>query len=167
MGRLSILITSIVVLGSMPAKADPTQYICMPDQSTGLHYDKTSKAWTQAVFSPAEKYILRKLGENDWSGEYKELLTWKKGFLPNWAFFKVGTKLPYAICAVSPDPVGSGDFHCETIVADLDFDKNSGRFQVYYRGGYISQPFWEKYPSDVLPKVPDDVFVEVGRCDAI
>lgn len=166
MMRLSVVVASFIALGSMSAKAETSQYLCIPDQSTGLHYDTTAHAWTLMAFSPGEKYILRKLTDSDWSGEYKELLAWKKGH-PNWAFFKVGNKLPYAICTTSSDIIGNGDFHCDTIVSELDFDKDSGRFQVYYRGGYIAQPFWEKNPSNLRPKSTDDVFIEVGRCEAI
>jgi hypothetical protein len=70
------------------AQADPSQYLCTAERSVGLHYDQQAKAWAPQPFVPNDKFIFRRLNDED----HKH---W-----PNaaWGFFKFGETWPTALC---------------------------------------------------------------------
>jgi hypothetical protein len=43
------------------AHADPSQYLCIVEHASGLHYDPRANSWTPQVF-------LRRLNDEDWRG---------------------------------------------------------------------------------------------------
>jgi hypothetical protein len=50
------LMTSLALLAiPIAATAEPDQYLCVVEQSTGLHYNQQLKQWTPQEFSAARK----------------------------------------------------------------------------------------------------------------
>ena len=164
--RASTLIVGVVVLGIQPACAEPSEYLCTPTHSVGLHYDESSRVWTGRAFTPSERYVLRKLTKEDWAGKYGTTYL-NQNNKPTWVFYQVGDHFPEATCYISSFIMDEGDFECDQLLDQLSFDKNSGRFQLYYNGGYMEQPFWETQPADKRPKDTDDAFIEIGVCEGL
>jgi hypothetical protein len=161
------------------AHADPESYLCTPDHSVGLHYDKTSKSWVPQQFASSEKYIVRPLKSD-------ETTTWQRDIpepkcidikavhcvIATYGVFNLAdkSKTPSALC-VERDFWGDAsslDFVCKEIVfTEFAMDWQSKRFEIYYSGGYLGQPFFEANPTVPNAQLPpDDVFVEIGNCSA-
>ena len=83
-----------------------------------------------------------------------------------------------ASCVEDKESVLSQAFICQPIVLDAAFDRDTRRFEIFARGGYISQGFWEQYRREnpdsfaqILkqkrapdPSEPGDIFIEIGNC---
>jgi hypothetical protein len=81
------LSTILLIATTTAAQADPSQYLCIAEQSAGFRYDKQTKAWAPHVFVTHQKYIFRQLNDDDrknWRGLLKDSPN------VNWAFFEFG-----------------------------------------------------------------------------
>jgi hypothetical protein len=178
--KLSIASTLVIGLVTVPARANPNQYLCTVEHAAGLHYDKQTNAWRPQEFGP-RKYVLRRLTPDDRDekkGRYSSLL--KGNPRANWAFFwydRSASPMPLVSCVEDRDDAFLATmFFCRTIVIDAEFDSDSRRFEIISHGGYVSQGFWEQFrrehpeqyarqlPSGEAqdPTKPDDLFIEIG-----
>jgi integrase len=162
-------VTAVTAITS-DALAAPNQYLCIVDQASGLHYDKQADAWRPQGFKGGDKYILRRLNDDD---RKKHHAIWEDlKPQPTWGFFEFGDDWPQATC--SDDSYG---FSCERAVLGLAIEISSLRFEVTATGAYNHQGYWEHVqrtsPEDYQfqrPKgpdpvsQPDDVFVAIGKC---
>ena len=80
------------------AQADPNQYLCILEHASGLQYDLRANAWTPQVFLANQKYILRRLNDEDWRVHAPVLSLERPA--PKWGVFEFGEKdwLPVATC---------------------------------------------------------------------
>jgi hypothetical protein len=140
------------------ANSKPSQYLCVVEQSSGLHYDDQAHIWRPQAFRPGERYILRKLTEDDrdprnkWSSMYRDPKV-------TWAFFRLGDDFPRERCV---------EFDCRP---SATFDPDSLRFEIRNYGSYIDQGLWQRLRREdpkahlpVDPDRPDDLFIEIGGC---
>lgn len=166
-GLVALVISTSIATSTLAA---PSQYLCITNQPAGLHYDRQTGAWIPQAFSDRTRYILRHLTDNDWKGKYRSILKGRTP-QPTWGFFEFGDDMPQATCDET------FTFFCPPFLADLDFDKDSLRFQLTRGGGYISQGYWLHMQSTdpegyQLQKArrpdpisePDDAFFEIGTC---
>jgi hypothetical protein len=155
----------LLVATTVAAQADPSQYLCIAEQSAGLHYDKQTKVWGPQAFAAQSKYILRRLNDNDrenWPSLLKEH--------PNadWGFFSFGVNELMALCG--------SEFGLHCFWGDVLFEQDSLRFSRADYGAYLRQGSLEtlrkkdpdeynsrvnKYKMD--PDQPDDLFIEIGK----
>jgi hypothetical protein len=182
-GNQSSLAASVLVLGlTIGAHAEADKYVCSVEQAAGLHYEKQTNSWRPQAFGTGTRYLLRRLNASDRDkqkkGNWWALLDGHQE--ANWAFFEFGKELPMplASCVEDVKSVLASQFFCRAIVKEGSFDKDSHRFELITRGGYIDQGFWEKerrdHPNDFKPNPlpdgmhdpshPDDLFIEIGRC---
>ncbi|WP_158300760.1 hypothetical protein [Chromobacterium sp. ATCC 53434] len=169
----------MMLIGATSAQgvfADPSAYICTVEKSAGLHYDGQTKAWWPRAFAPGKQYMLRKLTEENLKEHKHRMLQNLDLTKPNWAFWD--SKLLVASCIEDTSIVKFSELMCRPIIAMVDFDKDSRRFEVSHHGAYVEQGFWrqlqledsEQYKQGLINKHggdadhPDDVFVEVGTC---
>ena len=104
----TIIASIALIVAPIAAAADPNQYLCLVEQSAGLHYDQQSNAWQPRAFGVARKYILRRLNDDDrdeHKGKWWVLL--KDEPEANWAFFEFGKTDPmpeavFSIVSYSP-----------------------------------------------------------------
>jgi hypothetical protein len=59
------LVAAFLFGTSMGAQADLSQYLCVVEQSAGLHYDQQMKSWAPQAFSTGRKYVLRRVNDDD------------------------------------------------------------------------------------------------------
>lgn len=99
---------------------------------------------------------------------------------PNWAVFEFGEKMPIAKCMENKDKLKIEALKCLPLLASASFDEDLGRFEITYEGAYIQQSLVEKLkrekPHDFADWIssgntdstihPDDLFFEVGKCNA-
>jgi hypothetical protein len=162
------IFVAVAFLGaSISAHADPSRYICVTEQSVGLHYNKQSQAWSPTSFAANRKYVLRQLNDDD-RKQWSVLI--KSHPKTDWAFFEIGNDVPIALC--------TDDLLFSCAWGSMIFDKSSLRFERANYGGYTSQGYWEKLRSEksdqydsgvkyhraVDPDKPDDLFFEIGKC---
>jgi hypothetical protein len=168
-----IVVVTLVVIGGglilavakTAAESEATQYLCVVEQAAGLHYDNQAGAWRPQAFGTSRKYILRKLNEDDrdhQKGKWWSLFEGRPK--AKWAFFEFGHDgVPKATCVEL--------FDCQPLVSSASFDKDTGRFEMIYHGGYIDQGRWERLRQEdpkthfpVDPSNPDDLSIEIGKC---
>lgn len=143
---------------SQGAMADPSAYVCTVQKSAGLHYDGQTKEWEPKSFEAGKKYVLRRVtDQNEKESRYGSLLKLDRG-RPNWVF--LDGEMPIASCSEDVSIVAFSQLMCHPIIATVDFDKVSRRFEVSYHGAFVSQV--DKRRGDV--DHPDDVFVAIGTC---
>jgi hypothetical protein len=172
------IIVAAFCLFATSASAGPNQYLCVVEQSAGLHYNKQTNTWGPQVFGINRKYVLRRLTVDDRdSKKGKWWALFKTHEKANWAFFEFGkdNPMPLAACIDS-----EYSFACQRIIHYSDFDPETLRFEVAYDGGYVGQGYWEKFAEKdpetfkklrALGQAPDpdradDLFVEIGKCSA-
>jgi hypothetical protein len=152
---------------SMGAQAEPSQYLCVVEQSAGLHYDRQTKSWAPQAFSTGRKYVLRRVNDDvrqQWADYFRSRPK------ANWIFLELGDHSPTALCE---DMSGCLAF----TGGRVDFDQNSLRFELSNSGSYVSQGIWEQHrsehPDDYNkplrlrppdPDNPDDLYFAIGRC---
>ncbi|VVE75866.1 hypothetical protein PCA31118_05080 [Pandoraea captiosa] len=156
--------------------ANPSAYVCTVEKSAGLHYDAQTKEWTPRAFARGKRYVLRRLTEESAKdGKYGSLLKLDPN-KPNWAFFD--GQMPLSNCTEDTSIVQFSELVCRPIIATVNFDKVSRRFEVSHHGAYVAQGYWqqlrledpERYKQGLLDNRggdadrPDDVFVEIGTC---
>jgi hypothetical protein len=155
------------------AQAQPAHYLCVVEQSSGLHYDQQTDRWKPKEFASVRKYILRQL--NDADRDHKTGKSWsvfESNQKANWAFFEFGTDIPTATCI--GDTIS---FFCKPFIMDASFDQDSLGFELALRGAYVGQGFWEQQrqeKSELYKQKlsegddpylkPDDLFIEIGHC---
>tara|TARA_Y100001934_G_C12152397_1_gene677947 strand:- start:256 stop:693 length:438 start_codon:yes stop_codon:yes gene_type:complete len=104
------------------ATEDPT-YLCVSEESTGFYYE--NKSWGRAHFNVSdEKYIIRKIKENEFGFEEKET---------PYGVFTLGGQNPVYMCFIDEY---SNDFRCKVGVGEFYFSPESGRFIKTYTAGY-------------------------------
>jgi hypothetical protein len=86
-----VLSALLLVATAIAARADPSQYLCTAERSTELHYDRQARAWAPWAFVTDDKFILRRLNDDDRNN-------WAKHSDAQWGFFKSGEALPTALC---------------------------------------------------------------------
>jgi hypothetical protein len=157
------------------ATAEPSQYLCVVEQSAGLHYNQHNKQWAPQEFSTTRKYIFRRLKDED---RDREPLMKSNHPQDDWGFFEFGKPHPetLASCRDVGQPLGEF-FQCHENWEMAEFDSTSLRFEIIRYGGYTSQGFWEHQRSNDPnafkqkpgqdPDHPDDLFFEIGRCSAL
>jgi hypothetical protein len=175
-------IAIILFASSSVTKADPSEYICYGEHAVGLRYDGDTRNWNESDFTH-HKYIFRRLTDDDRSrakGKLSTLLN--KHPNANWAFFEFGVSdpVPLSECEYA-DGALAQDVACHRIIDDGAFNKDSRRFEISFRGSYITQGFWEQLRLDnpetyelllsqgdaENPAKPNDLFIEIGRCKPV
>jgi hypothetical protein len=63
--------------------------LCIAEQAAGLHYDGQGKTWAAQPFVTDDKFILRRLNNDDRKNWHSDA---------RWGFFKFGEALPTALC---------------------------------------------------------------------
>lgn len=154
------------------ALAEPSNYVCAVEQAAGLHFDTRTNAWVPTTFKPGREYVLRRLSDEDLNGKYKTFLNGNPK--PSWAFFDA--EMPIASCVENALPSSTV---CKRVLADADFDKDSRRFELVYRGAYVSQGFWQQLKREDPKQYqallsegqgenadhPDDLVIQIGKCN--
>ena len=84
----------LLVATSTVAQADPSQYLCLAERSAALHYDKQAKTWAAQAFVPNDKFVLRRLSDD-------ERKNWRSN--AKWGFFGLGETWPTALCGTEFD----------------------------------------------------------------
>jgi hypothetical protein len=177
MWRMRPIVSAIALALTTAADAAPTQYLCIVDQISGLHYNDQSKAWRPQAFIPGRKYVLRRLKGDDWKGKYAVLLEQVEKPAPpmTWGMFRFGEDAPLGQCYEFADLL-----LCKAVVGTsyIWFDIESRRFTIAFLQGYTDQAFSEralrappeKYKNLTAhgetydPSHPDDLAVEIGVC---
>ncbi|WP_175755833.1 hypothetical protein [Burkholderia cepacia] len=165
---------ALLVLAKVDSvSAEPSAYACVVEQSAGLHYDSKTTTWAPKAFKPGKEFVLRRLTEDDSKiAEYRTLLN--RDPKANWAFFD--GKMLLATCVENDFTFGS--LLCRSGLADANFDKDSRRFELVYRGAYTSQGYWQQlkrgdskqYESLLASgrggdaERPDDLSIQIGKC---
>jgi hypothetical protein len=171
MRRIKAILVTVLLASPTAAIAEPKQYLCLVDQSAGLHYDKQTNEWGPQAFRAGRKYVLRRLNDDDRKGKWKTELN-----NANWGFFEFGKADPTPYAACSDESL----FTCREVVRKVEFDEKSLRFTIVNYLGYTQQGFWEyvrannpdHFTRALSPKEagdpdhPDDMFFEIGRCSA-
>jgi hypothetical protein len=177
---LAVVVALLVTaLASPTTHAEPSQYLCVVEHAAGLAYDKQAKAWGAAPFLAGAKFVFRKLTDDDRDHEKGKWWAAFEHSNANWALFEFEKPNPQPLmwCFEPPDYFSS--FQCHPLAFDGDFDKDSRRFEIVSRGGYIAQGFWEQFrrehPEEYErsrkndkgardPAKPDPLFIGIGTC---
>ena len=110
------LLAILLVVTTVVAQADPSQYLCIAEQSAGLRYDKQTKAWAPQVFVTHKKYIFRQLNDDD-RKSWRALLKDRPGV--DWAFFEFGETIPISLCGSCPNDLKLQDVIEQALVAGV------------------------------------------------
>jgi hypothetical protein len=160
----AIALMMVLVTGAL---ADPNQYLCIVEHSTGLHYDHQTKAWGPQAFA-ARKYILRRLTDDDRKGELQSFL--QDDPKADWAFFEFGDKRPVSLCVEDKENFSMPNIvRCKGNNRDATFDKNLNRFEIIGgRYAYLAQGLREKErredPEANKKLYKYDLYFEIGNC---
>jgi hypothetical protein len=174
MVAIALLIASATVV-----RSDPLQYVCFGEHTADLQYDSEKRAWSDQTLAH-HKYVFRQLTKADHdsqSGKWWAVFDKHPG--ANWAFFEFGNidPTPLAVCEDTSSDLGQ-DVACDRIIDDGAFNKVTRRFEISFRGSYVTQGFWEQLRLEnpeayevllaqgkaVDPSKPDDLFIEIGEC---
>lgn len=157
---------------SQSVAADRINYLCIADETAGLHYDRSTKEWGPKIFRPGGKYVFRYLtpdDRDDKKSKWAALLRHREK--ANRALFEFGKKdaIPEATCED-----GEYSLECTGVVAEFKFDDRSLRFEIVRSGSYVGQAIEDrlrrerpelKTPGN--PDEPDDLIFEIGKCNAL
>jgi hypothetical protein len=176
--RKSLAAVALLMSVTITANAEPTQYLCLVEQASGLHYDKQSDSWRPWVFDVGLRYILRRLNDDD-RHQFRHDLD-RLGAGANWVFMEFGKDWAEALCSDNTDKFASMYFICREVWSNVNFDPDSRRFEIIRSGGYRDQGAFQhermqnpKEYSEHLSKklVPDpdrpaDLYFEIGHCSS-
>ena len=127
-----------VAATTVAARAEPSQYLCVAEQSAGLHYNGKAKTWAAQPIFTDDRFVLRRLNDDDRK-------TWAKhSDAGRWGFFKVGEALPTALCGIDLNNCSWGA---------VEFDNKDGALT------------WRLYKDN--PNEVDGVVIEAGKCSAL
>lgn len=154
---------------TMGARAAPSHYLCIVEQSVGFHWNNQTGKWTPETFAPGAKYIFRELNSSDWNHNAGLRAETPKA---TWGLFEVGGNDPnLALAACTKYEFG---FSCSPRVGSLTFEEGSLRFEIVHSGSYPGQGYWKRLQRDdpatyALQRRdpashPDDDFFEIGTC---
>jgi hypothetical protein len=170
---------TLLIAFATAARGDPLQYICFGEHTADLQYDSEKHTWSERILAP-RKYIFRRLTEADRDHQYgKWSALFDKHSDARWAFFEFGKidPVPLAVCEDTSSVLGQ-DVICDRIIDDGAFNKETRRFEISFRGSYVTQGFWEQLRREnpeayelLLaqgkaedPSKPNDLFIEIGEC---
>lgn len=109
-------------------------YLCIPDTSVGISFNKVTKHWEPTTFALAsKKYLVKKVAKG-WT----------------WADFRSP-----ALTSPCPDFNKSGIMVCDAFPQQIFFNRDNSRFQTFYYAGYIS------YLGEEGGDTPN---MEIGTC---
>jgi hypothetical protein len=152
MSQIRSVVAVLAMVWTACAHAEPSQYLCLADQSAGLSYDKSNKGWHAQAFIPDRRFILRRVKDDDLTGligmsvaqalghHYQEETGTPKGEtdLHLWVAFDFGAppgSYPRGACV---EWLKDHLFDCHGIGAGaFSFDYASQRFGMADIGGYI------------------------------
>lgn len=131
------LCCALALASGAPALAE--QYICVSEVSSGVLYDVKINKWRAASFKAGDRYVL------------------SQDEAQSWILKKLGDEDPSSTCKDGFSDSGwlQG---CEDQVHDFTFNKNSLRFQLIYKGGYVKQT--RKF-KDLESHTPT---IQIGKC---
>jgi hypothetical protein len=140
----------IIAFAGHVAGAEPSQYLCIVDQSTGFQF--RDGKWRSVDFIAGSKYIVRRvrLGELD---------NVSKG--ATWGVYEHGETYAVAGCREPGENtygVLGGRLIC-TGYAKVAISRDTLRFQIVYEGNYVT-PARPEGDSDTPS-------VAIGRCSAL
>jgi hypothetical protein len=174
----------------MAAQAAPNQYLCITESVGGLRYSPATKSWRAQAFTPGNKYILRRVTDDEvkgWNSLFKKVevrdlkLEERQMYgVGDWAFVKFGeNNFGISLRALCHENSGDISWFCEPSPFSpiVSFITDSRRFEfVGGSGAYVGQGRQERLRSDPEklkreppglvydPSHPDDLFVEIGTC---
>lgn len=130
---IALLIASVHAAGA-------EDYLCIPEHTTGFRYDRPTGAWITAEFRIAgTKYLLKRV-----SGKLR------------WTNF--GKPVDLAPSCSEYNEVGFSN--CSGL-SEVTFNKQTLRFLLTHRLGYVRSEIDPKTEGDVTP------FIEIGTCSAL
>jgi hypothetical protein len=171
--RQPLAVCLTVMLSMAQAVAEPSQYLCVPQQSGGINYDKQTSTW-HATALTSENYVFRRFDKSElqrwWSlipvahgstmneqraiaglpsmGESGDIVSGSglkvKAY---WGFFsgEAASEHLLQVCVESKDDAIMGDrIFCQSKVPAVYFDLDSRRFELSFIGGYTGQAQFEQ-----------------------
>jgi hypothetical protein len=119
MQRLSAIAFALIA-GVSGVCAEPSQYVCTVEHTTGLHYDKQTGVWGPAPFVAGAKFVMRKITDDDrdhQKGKWWALYDEGKCADDDWAFFEFAKPDPLPLgnvqsCLWSAARVRAINFRC-------------------------------------------------------
>jgi hypothetical protein len=159
---LLLLVATVAVPTGFCRAGEPDNWLCITDQAAGFSYDQGSHRWIAAIFKPEnKKYVVRPTRpedmdyQHDFNNGFNDSVPYKP--TTKWSIAEIGDNFGFSC---------SGDFNekgfllCTTGLWDVMFGKNTLRFQIYYKFGYITGSS-ERDDNNDTPSV------EIGRCTPI
>lgn len=127
-------------------------FLCIADQSTGFSYSQASRSWETKRFNVSDnRYIIRKSNRNPYLWEVNQ-------------FGKDEPFLPFSGC--KDDFNDFGFLHCAGLGGELTFNRENGRYILYYMGQYAAYNPNSDVP-DYRKDGGDTPFIEIGKCSKI
>jgi hypothetical protein len=183
----AIFCGAMIALTITTASASSNQYLCITESVGGLHYDAATQSWKPQGFKAGAKYMLRRITGDDvkkWDTLLKRLeirdkqLQEKQMFdAGDWAFLGFGENPRLlALCERSYPEQLPADCKPSPFSPISDFETDTRRFEIVYRGAYIEQGRQEQLRRDPEklkreppglvsdPSHPDDLVIEIGTC---
>jgi hypothetical protein len=115
-------------------------YLCVSDKATGFKRDERTNAWETTRFKvEGEKFLLTK----------------KAGA---WSWSEFGLNQTVAQCSAMND---YGYLNCSSSLGEVSFNSRNLRFEVMFRGGYVSERV------TTLPGPPDTPAITIGTCSKL
>ena len=113
-----LLTVSLLLLCSVPVIAE--EYMCIPEASGGLGYDKNTKSWKASSFDTGRNYIV-KINDKE-NPLYAATVTY------------INETLPSYLCKEEPSV---NALVCNSFLGQLNFSKATLRFTESYMFGYV------------------------------
>ena len=126
-------------------------WLCIAEHAIGFKYNKARKDWHAAIFDISnEKYVIRHQRAGDFDAETSDIL--KQPNDEMWSVETVGSP-PAATCGYFNR---ANRLFCEGILSEFIFNRQTLRFQYYYKGEFL----WP--PNEA--RNPDTPSIAIGRC---
>jgi hypothetical protein len=149
MWKTLLLCAMVLVVVAQGLRAE--QYLCVPEKSTGFHYDKIVKEWDYKRFKTTEKLIISPIKH-----PYDKLTKFE--------VTSVGEKTPAGSCR---DFSENGTLECVIMLGILHFNKLSGRYLWVMDLGYwtvgVPVPAGNEWFKET-DQNSSDVMLQIGRC---
>lgn len=139
--RVGLLIGSALLVS---AQSTNESFVCIPDLSTGFHFDRDTREWTSVQFKADERYIVSRSA--------------RRGYF--WEVRETGSNMPLASCKNDFNEYGS--MACEGFVL-FRMHRRNLRFLAVTQLGYWSDDLSDNADS-LSREGANEPAMTIGRC---
>lgn len=149
--KRGISLSIALTVFALPSVAAAESWLCIADQSTGFKFNGLTKRWESANFNVKDvRYIVKETPGSSSAWEVRQF--GDQGLLPD------------AWCSKTFNDAGF--LHCTGLGGSFTLNRNTGRFQNYFQGSFLS---FNPNSTNALFRTDggDTPFIELGKCSTI